>query len=111
MGIIRSLTLFIFTGLFEIVGGYLIWLWLKEDKPIWYGVLGSIILTLYGVLATWKTASFGRVYAAYGGVFIVLALLWSWQLDHFKPDKYDVIGALIALIGVCIIIYMPRGNA
>ena len=108
MGIIKSISIFILAGLCEIAGGYLVWLWLKEDKPLWYGIIGGIILALYGVVATWQTANFGRVYATYGGVFIVLALLWAWKVDGFKPDKYDIIGATIALMGACIIIYMPR---
>ena len=108
MSIIRSLAIFILAGLCEIGGGYLVWLWLKADKPFWYGISGGLILVLYGVVATWQTASFGRVYATYGGIFIVLALVWAWKIDGFKPDKYDIIGAVIALIGACIIIYMPR---
>jgi small multidrug resistance family-3 protein len=108
MAIAKSLLIFILAGLFEIGGGYLVWQWLKEDKPIWYGLAGGIILALYGVIATWQTASFGRVYATYGGIFIVLALLWAWKVDGFKPDRYDIIGAVIALLGACIIIYMPR---
>lgn len=108
MDVIKSLCIFILAGLCEIGGGYLVWLWLKEDKPIWYGLVGGIILALYGVVATWQTASFGRVYTAYGGVFIVLALLWAWKVDNFKPDKYDILGALIALAGVFIIMYLPR---
>jgi small multidrug resistance family-3 protein len=108
MSIIRSLAIFILAGLCEIGGGYLVWLWLKADKTFWYGVSGGLILVLYGVVATWQTASFGRVYATYGGIFIVLALVWAWRIDGFKPDKYDIIGAVIALIGACIIIYMPR---
>jgi small multidrug resistance family-3 protein len=108
MNIIRSLAIFILAGLFEIGGGYLVWLWLKEGKPIWFGLTGCIILALYGVVATWQTANFGRVYATYGGIFIVMALIWAWKIDGFKPDRYDIIGALIALIGACIIIYAPR---
>jgi len=108
MALLKSFAIFILAGLCEIGGGYLIWLPVKEGKPWWYAVAGAIILALYGVVATWQTANFGRVYAAYGGIFIVMALLWAWKIDGFKPDKYDVIGALVALIGACIIIYMPR---
>ncbi len=107
---LKSLFIFILAGLCEIGGGYLIWLWLKEGRPLWYGITGGLILALYGIVATWQTASFGRVYAAYGGIFIVLALLWAWKVDGFKPDKYDLIGAAVALAGACIIVYMPRGN-
>jgi small multidrug resistance family-3 protein len=92
----------------EIGGGYLIWQWLKNDKPLWWGIIGGIVLVLYGVVATWQTADFGRVYAAYGGIFIIMALIWAWKADHFQPDKWDIIGALVAVIGACIIIYMPR---
>lgn len=108
MDIVKSLSIFVLAGLCEIGGGYLIWLWIKEDKPLWYALLGAIILVAYGVVATWQSANFGRVYATYGGVFIVMALLWAWKVDGFKPDRYDIIGAAIALIGVCIIIYAPR---
>ena len=104
MTITKSLVLFILAGLCEIGGGYLIWQCLKEDKPWWYGILGGTVLVLYGVIATWQTANFGRVYAAYGGIFIVMALMWGWKVDGFKPDKYDILGALIALIGACIIV-------
>lgn len=110
MNLLKSLSLFILAGLFEIGGCYLVWLWLKEDKPWWMGLLGGIILALYGVIATWQTAAFGRVYATYGGIFIVMALVWAWKVDGFKPDRWDIIGAFIALVGACIIIYMPRNQ-
>ena len=108
MAILKSLFIFILAGLCEIGGGYLIWQCLKEDKPWWHGIAGGIILALYGIVATWQTNNFGRVYATYGGIFIVMALIWAWKVDNFKPDKYDIIGAAIALIGACIIIYTPR---
>lgn len=63
---------------------------------------------LYGVIPTLQAAHFGRVYAAYGGIFIVLALLWGWQIDGIRPDRYDIIGSCIALAGVFIIMYVPR---
>ena len=64
---------------------------------------------LYGVVATLQTASFARVYATYGGFFIVLSLLWAYKFDGYIPDKFDIIGALIALVGVCVIYFTPRG--
>ena len=108
MDILRSVPIFLLAGLCEIGGGYLIWLWLKEEKSLWYGVLGGILLVSYGVIATWQSAGFARVFATYGGFFIVLSLLWAMKFDGFSPDKYDLIGALVALLGVCIIYYAPR---
>ena len=108
MLIIKSLLIFLLAGICEIGGGYLVWLWLKEDKPLWVGLLGGLVLALYGVVATFQTSGFGKVYATYGGIFIVLSLLWAYKIDNYVPDKYDIIGAAIALIGVCVIYYAPR---
>ena len=106
--VLKSILIFLVAGLCEIGGGYLVWLWLKEGKPLWYGLLGGVILSLYGVVATLQSAGFARVYATYGGFFIVLSLLWAYKFDGFILDKYDIIGAFIALIGVCVIYYAPR---
>jgi len=106
--IFKSVLIFILAGFCEIGGGYLVWQWMKEDKPFWYGILGGSILVLYGIVATLQTESFARVYATYGGFFIVMSLLWAIKFDHFSPDKFDIIGAIIALAGVCIIYYAPR---
>lgn len=108
MNILYSVALFILAGFCEIGGGYLIWLWLREGKPWWLGLIGGAILVMYGVVATWQPANFGRVYAAYGGVFITLAILWGWKVDKVLPDKFDLIGGLIALVGMAIIMYAPR---
>jgi small multidrug resistance family-3 protein len=108
MEIVKSLGYFVLAGLFEIGGGYLVWLWLRGGKSAWLGVLGALVLVLYGVIPTLQPANFGRVYAAYGGVFIVLALLWGWKVDKTTPDRFDLIGAFVALIGVAIIMYWPR---
>ena len=105
---IRSIFIFILAGVSEIGGGYLIWLWLRESKPLWYGLVGACVMVLYGVVATLQPANFGRTYATYGGFFIVLSLLWAWKVDNFVPDKYDIIGACVALAGVFIIYYVPR---
>jgi len=86
----------------------LIWLWIREGKSIWYGVLGAVTLVLYGIIPTLQPANFGRVYAAYGGIFIVLSILWGWRIDHKAPDRLDLLGGGIALIGVLIIMYWPR---
>lgn len=109
IAIIKSIFYFVLAGLCEIGGGYLVWLWLREGKSLGYGIIGAFILVLYGVIPTLQPANFGRVYAAYGGVFIVLAILWGWQIDKIAPDRFDILGGLVALIGVMIIMYWPRG--
>ncbi len=108
MSVIKSIGIFIIAGLCEIGGGYMVWLWLREQRHWWYGVVGAFVLVLYGVVATMQPANFGRVYAAYGGIFIVLAILWGWKVDGFIPDKFDIIGGLISLIGMGVIMFAPR---
>ncbi len=108
MEFIKSILVFILAGFCEIGGGYLVWLSLKEGKPFWYGIVGGLILALYGVVATLQTQNFARVYATYGGVFIVMSLLWAYKMDDYVPDKFDIIGATVALLGVAIIYYAPR---
>jgi len=103
------LLFFVLAGLAEIGGGYLVWLWLREGRPLWYGLLGGVVLIAYGVIPTFQPeTSFGRVYAAYGGIFIVLALLWGWLVDKKNPDLYDWVGAAICLVGVAVIMWAPR---
>ncbi len=111
MIIIKSIIYFIIAGIFEIGGGYLIWQWLREGKTIWYGVIGAIVLILYGIIPTFqpKTDSFSKVYAAYGGIFIILSILWGWKVDNIIPDKFDLIGGAVTLLGAAIIMYAPRG--
>lgn len=108
IAILKSISLFILAGLCEIGGGYMIWLSLRDGKPWWLGVLGGFILVGYGIVATWQPANFGRVYAAYGGIFIIMAIFWGWKVDGIVPDKYDLIGGTIALLGMLIIMYAPR---
>ncbi|MGG1632979.1 hypothetical protein BK120_09895 [Paenibacillus sp. FSL A5-0031] len=106
---ITGILVFLLAGLAEIGGGYLIWLWLREGKPMYWGMVGGVALALYGVIATFQSfPSFGRVYAAYGGVFIVMAVLWGWLVDKKTPDLYDWIGAAICLVGVSVILWAPR---
>ncbi|HEY5884531.1 MAG TPA: YnfA family protein [Pyrinomonadaceae bacterium] len=108
MVIAKSMLFFVAAGLCEIGGGYLVWLWLREGKSIFYALAGAAVLILYGVIPTLQPANFGRVYAAYGGVFVVLSLLWGWRVDKIVPDKFDVLGGVMALGGVFIIMYTPR---
>ncbi|WP_257352253.1 YnfA family protein [Pseudalkalibacillus decolorationis] len=106
---LQSIILFIIAGIAEIGGGYLIWLWLREGSPSWYGLLGGLILVGYGVIPTLQMfPTFGRVYAAYGGVFVAMALLWGWVVDGNMPDRFDWLGGFICLIGVAIILWAPR---
>lgn len=109
MEIAKSIFYFILAGFCEIGGGYLVWLWLREGKSAWFALFGAMILVLYGIIPTLQPAHFGRVYAAYGGIFIMLSLLWGWQIDKIAPDKFDLIGGLICLAGVFVIMYWPRG--
>jgi len=106
---VRAAALFLLAGLAEIGGGYLIWLWIREQYSFWYGVIGAIVLVLYGIIPTLQSyPAFGRVYAAYGGVFILLSVLWGWGVDRKTPDLYDWLGALICLVVVGVILWAPR---
>jgi len=106
--IIISLVLFFAAALFEIGGGYLVWLWLREKRGRLLGFLGALVLFVYAVIPTLQPAHFGRVYAAYGGIFIVSSIIWGLIIDKKKPDRYEIIGAAVALIGAVIIMYVPR---
>ncbi|CAM3522992.1 YnfA family protein [Marinicrinis lubricantis] len=106
---VSAILLFVAAGLAEIGGGYMIWLWLRESKSVWYGIWGSLILIAYGIIPTFQAfPQFGRVYAAYGGVFIILAVLWGWLIDKKTPDMYDWIGAAICIVGVSVMLWAPR---
>ncbi len=105
----RSVALFVLAGLLEIGGGYLVWLWLRDGKAVIVGALGGLVLFLYGVVPTFQPAHFGRVYAAYGGVFVVLAVLWGWLINGVKPDRLDLLGASMCVVGVGVMMYWPRG--
>jgi len=107
--IVRSIVLFFLAGLAEIAGGYFVWIWLRYDAGIIWGVLGAFVLILYGVIPTFQQfPSFWRIYAAYGGVFIIMSILWGWWIDNISPDFYDWLGTAIALVGTAIILCVPR---
>ena len=109
MTLTRSLLLFALAALLEIGGAWMVWQGIREHRGwVWIG-LGVISLGLYGVVATLQPdANFGRILAAYGGVFIAGSLVWAMVLDGFRPDRYDIVGALLALAGVAVIMYAPR---
>jgi small multidrug resistance family-3 protein len=105
----RSIALFVVAAVAEIGGAYLMWQAVKEGRGILFAVAGAIALVGYGAVAALQPdGHFGRVLAAYGGVFIVGSLLWGMAFDGFRPDRYDVAGALACLIGVGVIMYAPR---
>lgn len=84
------------------------WLWLREKKTAALGALGAIILFVYGIIPTLQPAEFARVYAAYGGIFIVSAIIWGRIVDKKKSDRYEIIGSIVAVVGAAIIFYAPR---
>lgn len=110
MTIVRSLLLFALAALAEIGGAWLVWQGVREQRGlVWIGA-GVVALGLYGFVATLQPdANFGRILAAYGGVFVAGSLAWGMVLDGFRPDRWDVAGALICLVGVLVIMYAPRG--
>jgi small multidrug resistance family-3 protein len=110
MTIGRSILLFVLAALAEIGGAWLVWQGLRESRGLlWIGA-GVIALGAYGaIIALQPEAHFGRIMAAYGGVFIAGALAWGMAVDGFRPDRWDVLGATICLLGVAVIMYAPRG--
>lgn len=107
---VRSLGLFVAAGLAEIGGGYLVWLTLREGRSPWLAVAGGAVLVLYGIIPTLQPAGFGRVYAAYGGFFILLSLFWAWLFQGNAPDRWEIAGAIISVVGAVIIMYAPRAH-
>jgi small multidrug resistance family-3 protein len=85
-----------------------VWQWWRGGAHWSLGAAGAIFLMMYGIVPTYQPAQFGRVYAAYGGWFIVLSILWGWAVDRIAPDGYDLLGAAICLVGVALIMYAPR---
>ena len=103
-----TLLFFFIAGLCEIGGGYLVWLWLREGMSGIIGSRGGFVLFLYGIVPTFQPSYFHRIYAAYGGIFIIMAVFWGWLFEGISPDKFDIIGAAIAIAGAIIIYYTPR---
>src|SRR5687767_5055521 len=111
MDVLRSIGLFVLAAVAEIGGAWLVWQGIREHRGlVWVGA-GFVALGLYGLVATFQPdPSFGRVLAAYGGVFVAGSLLWGVVADGFRPDRYDVAGALVCLVGVAVIMYSPRSG-
>ena len=109
MGIVRSVVLFVLAAVAEIGGAWLVWQGVREHKGLLWMGAGVLALGVYGFVATLQPdAHFGRILAAYGGVFVAGSLVWAVLLDGFRPDRWDIIGALICLVGVGVIMYAPR---
>lgn len=112
MTVLRSILLFLVAAVAEIGGAGLVWQGVRENRGLlWIGA-GVIALGLYGFVATFQPdANFGRILAAYGGIFVAGSLLWGMLVDGFRPDRYDGWGAGICLVGVAVIMYAPRAGA
>ncbi len=109
MTIARSLVLFVVAALFEIGGAWLVWQGVREHRGLLFIAAGVLALGAYGFVATLQPdPHFGRILAAYGGVFVAGSLAWGVLVDGFRPDRYDITGALICLLGVAVIMYAPR---
>jgi small multidrug resistance family-3 protein len=109
MDVLRSIALFIVAAVAEIGGAWLVWQGVREDRGLVFAGLGVVALGAYGFIATLQPdASFGRILAAYGGVFVAGSLVWGRVVDGYRPDRFDITGAAICLIGVAVIMYAPR---
>jgi drug/metabolite transporter superfamily protein YnfA len=115
LSVLQSIGVFCLAGVAEISGGWMVWVAIRghgeinKRKPWWYAAVGSLVLICYGFIPCLQPKdTFGRIYAAYGGFFIVLSFLFGWGLDGDKPDLGDIIGGAIALAGVCVLMFWPR---
>ncbi|CAH7467705.1 putative transporter YnfA [Vibrio chagasii] len=104
----KTVGLFVLTAIAEIVGCYLPYLWLREDKSVWLLIPAAISLAAFAWLLTLHPTATGRVYPAYGGVYISVALVWLWLVDGEKPITWDLVGGSVALLGMAIIMFAPR---
>ncbi|RZI41988.1 YnfA family protein [Herbaspirillum sp. HC18] len=105
---LKTIILFLVTAVAEIVGCYLPYLWLNQGRSSWLLVPAAISLAVFAWLLTLHPTAAGRVYAAYGGVYIFVAILWLWAIDGIRPSVWDIVGSLVALLGMAIIMFAPR---
>ena len=109
MSPLQTLGLFAITAFVEILGCYLPYLWLKKGASAWWLILGAVCLALFAWLLTLHSHVAGRVYAAYGGVYVGISVLWLWAVDGVRPDRWDMGGTALVLAGVALIYFAPRG--
>lgn len=107
---LKTVGLFALTAVAEIIGCYLPYLWLKEGKSAWLLVPSILSLMAFVWLLTLHPAAAGRVYAAYGGVYVAMAIVWLWAVDGIRPTSWDMIGAGVALLGMAIIMFAPKAT-
>lgn len=108
MNPVMTLLLFLLTAIAEIVGCYLPYLWLRKGAPAWVLFPAALSLALFAWLLTLHPTAAGRTYAAYSGIYMMAGLIWLWLVDRIQPDKWDIIGATIILMGAAVIYYAPR---
>ena len=103
-----TLGIFFLAAMLEIGGGYLVWKWLRNHKGKILGIVGAVVLFTYGIVMTLQPENFGKVYATYGGIFVVSSIIWGYWIDKKKPDKFEIIGSIVVLMGVAVMFYLPR---
>jgi small multidrug resistance family-3 protein len=105
---LKTFALFVVTAVAEIIGCYLPYLWLRKDGSAWLLVSGGLCLALFAWLLSLHPTAAGRVYAAYGGVYVAVAVLWLWVVESVRPTAWDLVGSAVAILGMCIIMFAPR---
>jgi small multidrug resistance family-3 protein len=105
---LKTIGLFLITAVAEIIGCYLPYLWLTQGRSVWLLLPAGLSLVLFAWLLSLHPTAAGRVYAAYGGVYIFVAILWLWLVDGIRPTLWDLVGSLVALLGMAIIMFAPR---
>lgn len=108
LGLGKTFVLFVSAALFEIAGAYLIWQWQRNEKSVLVAIFGLVALFIYSLIQTTQEFGFGRTFAAYGGIFILVAMLWGWFVDKQSPSTWDWLGVLLCLIGAVVIVVAPR---
>ncbi len=111
MYVVKTVGLFIATAICEIVGCYLPYLWLRKDRSAWLLAPAAVSLGLFAYLLTLHPQAAGRTYASYGGIYVATAVVWMWLVEQQRPDRWDLIGSGIAIVGMAVITFGPRGTS